>query len=341
MARLKTNQTKLILLFAFATFSAVHECRAQDFRWYEGFIFSVASNLFFTPQLFSEYIEPQPGFRGALGYRYKRFAIFAESGYTQVIGTNPLVLDISLVPLVFRLSYQQDIFKRFGFLADIGTGVMYSTVIHYVDAIAHLTEDLTTSNRQTPMMEGRLYLTFSLPASFQLYAGGGVDVLSEVDGMIYLPLVQAGVTVAPFTWKRKKAPPVQASPPQPQPPSSPPPVFQRQIMLAHFPANIAEMFEDSYERVDKAGRTLQETEEASIILRGYAALFGTSGARSSISHARAVHIKDYLVQQYGISEDRIRIEFYGADREPETSDGTWESYRIVELIIDTHKENNE
>ncbi|MCL2602426.1 MAG: hypothetical protein FWD91_06395, partial [Treponema sp.] len=70
----------------------------QEFRWYKGFIFSATSSLFFTPQLFSEYIKPQPGFRGALGYRYKRFALSAESGYTQVIGTNPLVLDISLIP---------------------------------------------------------------------------------------------------------------------------------------------------------------------------------------------------------------------------------------------------
>ena len=334
MAKLNSQQKKLALLFTFASFSAVHECRAQEFRWYEGFIFSAASSLFFTPQLFSEYIEPQPGFRGALGYRYKRFALSAESGYTQVIGTNPLVLDISLIPLVFRLSYQQDFFKRFGFRADIGTGVMYSTVIHYVDAIAYLTEDLSTSNRQTPMMEGRLYLTFSLPANIQLYAGGGIDILSEVDGIIRLPLVQAGVSFAPFTWKRKKAPPVQTLP-------LPQPVFQRQIMLAHFPANIAEMFEDSYARVDEAGRVLQETDEATVTLRGYAAHFGTAGARSNISQARALHIKEYLVQQYGISEGRIRIEFYGADREPETSDGSWESYRVVELIIDTHKENNE
>ena len=44
---------------------------------------------------------------------------------------------------------------------------MYSTVIHYIDAIAYL-------------MEGLLCLTFTLPANIQLYAGGGGDMLSEV-----------------------------------------------------------------------------------------------------------------------------------------------------------------
>jgi len=329
VANIKLCQTKLALLVTFAAFAAIkdccaQECHAQDFRWYEGFMLSAAGSLFYTPQLFAEYIEPQVGIRGAFGYRYRGFSLEAESGRTQVIGTNPLVLDIVIIPLVFRASYHQNLLWGFGLRADLGMGTIYSTVVHYEDAIALLTDNLLTSHKQTPFTEARLYLTYSLPGNIQLYAGGGVDILDEVDGMIPLPLVQAGITIRPFAWKQKKPPQIQIQPP----------VFQRQIMLAHFPANIAEMFEGSVPVVDEAARVLQEAPQTTITLRGYAALFGTSGARSNISRARAVHIKDYLVKQYGIREDRIRIEFYGADREPETSDGSWESYRVVELVIE-------
>ena len=327
MANINRYQTKLAFLVTFAVVSVAQaeHCCAQDFRWYEGFILSAAGSLFYTPQLFSEYIEPQPGIRGAFGYRYRGFSLEAESGRTQVIGTNPLVLDIVIIPLVFRASYHQNLLWGLGLRADLGAGVTYSTVVHYKDAIALLTDDLLiSSDKRTPLTEARLYLTYSLPGNIQLYAGGGVDILDEVDGMIPLPLVQAGITIRPFAWKRKKPPQIQIQPP----------VFQRQIMLAHFPANIAEMFEGSVPAVDEAGRLLQESAQATVTLRGYAALFGTSGARNTISRARALHIKDYLVKQYSIHEERIRIEFYGADREPETSDGSWESYRVVELIIE-------
>jgi len=332
VAKLTLYQTKLALLVTFAVVSAAqaqHCCAqefgAQDFLWYEGFMFSAASSLFYTPKLFSEYIEPQPGIRGALGYRYGNVSLTAESGYTQVIGTNPLVLDIVIVPLVVRASYYHNLLWNFGLRADLGIGAIHSTIIHFKDAIAFLTDDLMTSRKWTPMLESRLYLTYSLPANIQLYAGGGVDILDEVDGIIPLPLIQAGITFSPFAGKRRK-PTIQA-----------PPVFQRQLVVTHFPANIAEMFESSFPFADEAGRLLQESEQTKVTLRGYAALFGTAGARSNISQARAVHIKNYLVKQYGINEDRIQIEFYGADREPEAFDGSWESYRVVELIIESNE----
>jgi len=315
-------------------------------------LLSAASSLFYTPQLFSEYIEPQPGIRGAVGYRCRRFSVAIESGYTQVIGTNPLVLDIAIVPLVFRASYHQNLLRGLGLRADLGTGTIYSTVIHYVDSIAYLRDELSTSRARTPLTEGRLYLTYSPLANIQLYAGGGIDLLDEVDGFIPLPVLQAGVAIQPFAFRRKAAAEVQMPAPLPpvpvpleadiQPPPAPPvPAFERQIAPVYFPPNLDVMFEEYAPVVQEAGRLLRETEQTVVTLRGYAALFGTAGARRAISQSRAVSVRDYLVQQCGISEDRIRIEFYGADRDPELSDGSWESCRVVEMIIELNEEINE
>ncbi|MCL2381152.1 MAG: hypothetical protein FWC64_06100 [Treponema sp.] len=44
--------------------------------------------------------------------------------------------------------------------------------------------------------------------------------------------------------------------------------------------------------------------------------------------------KEYLARHHGIDPARIRVEFFGADRTPETADNTWESLRAIELIIE-------
>jgi len=69
-------------------------------------------------------------------------------------------------------------------------------------------------------------------------------------------------------------------------------------------------------------------------LRGYTAPFSTPGAQANLSAARASAVMRYLVDEHGLNPDRITLESFGSDRAPEGSDGTMESLRSVELIIE-------
>jgi hypothetical protein len=158
--------------------------------------------------LLKEYIRPEPGFRGALGYELNRFRFAVESGYTTITGLNPLahiievdplVTDVSLVPLALKFGYALPIRWGLGLQADLGVGFMFSRTNHYKTVIDLLVGDKTESRARSPLAGARLYATYTLPWKFlKIYAGGGADVLFETDGPIPMPLLEAGISLKPL-----------------------------------------------------------------------------------------------------------------------------------------------
>ncbi|MCL2608829.1 MAG: OmpA family protein, partial [Treponema sp.] len=308
-----------------------------------GIALSFSSGLFQVPELFSDYIDPKPGWRAALGYEFRNLFLGAEIGRTHVLGTNPLVLDIGLTHLTFRAAYNLPLFAGIGIRGDLGAGLTFSKVEHYENAIAVIAETPTYSDERTPLAEARLYLTYSLPASLRLpvglrlYAGGGLDVLFEDGGPIPLPLIQAGISVlVPVGRKPKNPEPLRpepllavlraAAPPEPEPPEIPPGTVR-------FLPDLAEPTGDFQSGLAETARLLNENPTLKVTLRGYTADFGTPAGRSSLSLARAASVARHLTELYGIEPERIALQNLGSQAVPELADGSPESCRAVEMFV--------
>jgi len=171
-------------------------------------------------------------------------------------------------------------------------------------------------------------------------------------------LVSSGVAVVPTA----PAPAAPASPPV----ASPPPVAPASVATqaerppiqgitgASQAQNISVILEDGrqgilnsiYFEPDTAilielyrsvlngvGRRLAADPSLELIIRAYAAYFGTAEGRHTVSSDRAVFSMDYLAAEYGISENRFRTEVYGADRSPKYATEDWQTHRCVELIL--------
>ena len=81
------------------------------------------------------------------------------------------------------------------------------------------------------------------------------------------------------------------------------------------------------------GRRLAADPSLELIIRAYAAYFGTADGRHTVSSDRAVFSRDYLASEYGIAVNRFSTEVYGADRSPKYATEDWQTHRCVELIL--------
>jgi hypothetical protein len=160
-----------------------------------------------VPELFEGLIKPLPGFRAALGYEYKNFRLALESGYTHIEGTNPLVLDLYLTPLVLKAGYSLPIKHGFGLQADLSCGRMFTKVTHYEDALNMVMDKKSVSSADSSLLGGRLYATWTtLRNILKFYAGGGADFIFETGGAIAMPVFEAGVSIKPLRFvKSSKA----------------------------------------------------------------------------------------------------------------------------------------
>jgi len=292
---------------------------ADDTPWYEGFFIEGSALYYFAPEILKEYMDTKPGFRGALGYEYKRFLFSLESGYSHIIGTNPLVKEINLVPLVFKFGYELPLFSIFGLQANISAGTKFSKTIRYETALDYFTDNLITDNENSLLFGARFYATISPWNFLKIYAGGGIDVIFETDGLIPLPLIEAGISIKPAALVKKIA--VLRSE-----------KIKITVKNVCFEANSVYIEEEYIEILEETGQILRDKMSFRVTLLAYYAPDGPekqvryATGEPALSMSRAVYIKEYLTQNYGIDPSRIKIEFHDAHDKSEL-------YRCVEIII--------
>jgi len=323
---------------------AAQSAEQEQKAWYAPLVFSAGMHYFFTPELFADKVQPSPGFRAGIGYDFGQFTAGLELGFTAASGIDPLAQSVRMIPMLVKFTYipPLKLYGELGLRADLGAGLVLGSVDYYSNSIALWQNKEQSSSDQSLLAEARLYLTHPLPANFGLYAGGGIDLFFENEASIIMPVLQAGVTFKPFVKARKTPPaPIIAQEVEPELvvevedelEAEPEVPAERKLAAVYFAPNSMVMLAQYVSALDEAAAYLAEYPTIRITLRGYAALFGTAGGRQMVSEGRAQYVKDYLMRTYGISEDRITVEFFGADKVPELADGSWETYRAVELII--------
>ena len=329
-----------------------HPLDAQNqIDWKEDLFFTLSGQYYIFPDMADRYgvsagIIAIPGFRAGAGYEWQRWNFALESGFTYIKGDNPLVLNIKFVPLFLKAGYSfypLPQYQHFSLTPTLAFGTIFTWVDHYKDVIDMLTDRLTQSRNSGLLIQlgvrAGIVPFSSLERKLEVFAGLSLDAVIETKGLIPLPQLELGIIFRPFARNRAAEDP---------PPS--------ELVFAHIPENIiieetdqgrtvrllnavyfladsAQIIERYRPILDEAGRRLQANPQFQITLRGYTAPFGTPEGRAVLSESRARFCRDYFMQNFGIEEERISIEFYGADRAPEFSDASWESFRCVELII--------
>jgi outer membrane protein OmpA-like peptidoglycan-associated protein len=309
-------------------------------------------------------VKPDPGFRGAAGYQWKGLRFSLETGYTHIKGDNPLVLDISFVPLSLKAGYVFSLWN-FSIIPLLGAGMIFSHVTHYETAINMLLEKKSRSSSTGFLANAGLRLGWSFIPALTLYAGAGIDCVVETGGFIPFPSLEFGLTVRPFMFGKKAPgrPPRRADAPRPGPepaaartepaeepapvpdepaappePESgttaePPEPAGRVLMVLYFPADTAVPVPSHLVELDGAAELLREYPAAGVTLRGYAAPYGTPEGQRALSEARARFCEGYLREQ-GVDGGRITTEWYGAEKLPEAWEGFEWQRRRVEIIVE-------
>jgi hypothetical protein len=307
-----------------AIFTVLIYCKpqlhSQGNSWYNPIFIEGSAIHYYLPELFSGLIIPEPGFRAALGYEYRHFRLAVESGYTHIAGNNPMVLDIVLLPLTAKIGYNLPLIWGFGLQADLSGGVFISQTKFYLSVIDMLMENVQDEQVISPLAGARLYLTYTfLFGMVKLYAGGGVDMILELDGPIPPPVIEAGISLKPLLLIK--------------------PSLKRSIKNgALFQVNSAQIIEPYNDTLDEAGRRMQEKSSLHLTLRTYAPPRGDAewqvrrnDGTPALSAARANYCIEYLKENYGIDPKRIRVVYRDAGR---AADGSQrEFYRCVEIII--------
>jgi hypothetical protein len=306
-------------IFFIVLFCCKNLAHTQENRWYQSFFIEGTAVHYYLPELFSGLIKPEPGFRAALGYEYRHFRFAAESGYTHIAGTNPLVLDITLLPLTAKIGYNLPLRWGFGLQTDLSAGVFFSNTVYYSTAIDMLQDRVLDENVISPLAGARLYATYTfLHGLLKLYAGGGVDILFELEGLIPPPVIEAGISIKPFMLLK--------------------PSVIKLVNPLFFTVNSAEMITQYNDTLDEAGRRLQEKSSLRLTLRTYTSPAGDvewqvrrKDGTPALSAARAGYCIQYLQENYGINPNRIKIEYRDAGKA--SADKQREIFSCVDLII--------
>ncbi|MCK5877229.1 MAG: OmpA family protein, partial [Candidatus Marithrix sp.] len=91
--------------------------------------------------------------------------------------------------------------------------------------------------------------------------------------------------------------------------------------LIHFKINSAVILEESKPILNKFGQALQSDELAHSVLMiaGHTDNTGSDIYNLSLSYKRAEAVKNYLLQQYKLTEQRLVIKAYGEDQPIDTN----------------------
>jgi outer membrane protein OmpA-like peptidoglycan-associated protein len=246
------------------------------------------------------------------------------------------------VPLTAKFGYNLPLLWGLGVQADLSFGVFFSRTLYYQNALDMMAGKVQDEQVKSPLAGARLYVTYTFPFQWlKLYAGGGVDMVLETDGPIPPPVIEAGISIKPLALFRRKA---KTEPAKTEPaetkletteiPQTPVTKAPQKIVLyraaVYFWADSSALIEYYRPVLEGIGRRLLADPSLRLTLRGYTAPSGTEDGITALSAARSWYCAEYLMRNYGIAEERMNIEFYGADENPEP----WELRRRVDLIIE-------
>ena len=254
--------------------------------------------------------------------------------------------DIKYIPLLFKVGYAYPVKWGLGVQADLGLGLVFSKVERYETAIDLVMEKNKRHDDSRSLLAGaRLYGTYTFPGNFiKLYVGGGADIIIEPEGPLPLPVLEAGISLKPFKLARMipkkpavKPPEIEKSLdvrepvetiPQKKIPAEP------EFIAVYFEPKNAVLIERFRPELNRAGELLRDNPDLTVTLSAYTAPFHTREGQEMVAAGRAAFCLEYLVINYGINEERIKIELHGAQSLPrQAEEMSWESYRCVELII--------
>lgn len=368
---MKTNQAKYnSFVFASIFLFLIHfPLRAQSNQ--DGIFVYFSGQLYLIPEIagaispeladrygVSNVFTPYPGFRAGAGYELGRWSFALESGYTYIKGDNPLVVDISIVPLMLKAGYSFFPISGYEFFSLAPTAAMgfaFARVNHYKDAIDMLTDKMIHSENAGFMAQIGLRAGWNPVRQwerfFEIFAGLSVDCIIETGGIIPLPQLEFGITIRPFAYKARNACAAEDGRIAPEEIAEEElfteklieeaPQFFRYLWLVLFLPD--EIIAPAHGRavLDEAGQMIAETISAvidgeyRIILRGYAAPFVSVSGQQSVSRSRVLHCASYLREKYGIPDELITVEWYGSQALPEnTEEAAHSSRRSVEIIFE-------
>ncbi len=100
----------------------------------------------------------------------------------------------------------------------------------------------------------------------------------------------------------------------------------------HFDRNSIQLSETVQKHLDILGKVLADKESITISLEGHTDMTGAADYNKVLSVNRAEEVKEYLVNTYKISSDRINTNGYGFDRLTDRDDPYSRANRRVEVI---------
>ena len=290
---------------------------ADDNPWYEGFFLEGSAIYYFAPEMFKEYMDTKPGFRGAVGYEFMRIRFAVESGYSHIAGTNPLVKEVTLIPLVFKFGYALPLISVLGLQADLCIGTAFSNTLRYETVIDIILNNLLDDYERSLLTGARLYVTISPLNFLKIYLGGGIDVIFETEGPVPLPLVEAGLSIKPGAMVNKFLNLKNNKP---------------KTVYVHFEENSIFIDRQYIPVLDEIGQKLKDNDSLHVILYSYYAPKGTqmqvryTTGEPALATTRAGFCVEYLAENYEIDSSRIKIEYRNAVRKTEL-------YTCVEIIV--------
>jgi outer membrane protein OmpA-like peptidoglycan-associated protein len=113
----------------------------------------------------------------------------------------------------------------------------------------------------------------------------------------------------------------------------PPP--ERAQYVVYFEADSGTRILNRYlPQLREAGRRLRADPRTYVTLRGYATPSGTEKGQIARSAARVWFCTEYLKREFGIPEERIRIDFFGAAEMTEAENADWSQRRRVDIVVE-------
>ena len=86
------------------------------------------------------------------------------------------------------------------------------------------------------------------------------------------------------------------------------------VITLYFEVSSEELPEEEKGKVDAVGKYLEERPEEKIVVEGNAAPFDSEELRYNMGYERAENVKNYLLEQYQISEKQIQVRSEGSKR---------------------------